>query len=624
MEFGNYTESVENRVYALFDTVRDRRAIPSVMQAVLEIIAYRKIANRLNADQANQGGLLFYEIIKKQENILGFIESQLQSIFLNDSQVLSAISLGKSALCQMEREGLTAFMRVLDRIPDDVATYQVLLEMATSHLADLGSLQIPGEVERLMVDLGGIQPGASVYCPFSSLGLAHAAAARGAAVFAEQPVSMKALATWLSVLFDHDVRNAYGDPIQSPSWKDPLGSLRRFDITLSATPLEPKCNYNIASDIFNRFPEKTRVPNILYIRHILAQTTRRAVVIVPNGFLFRTTSAEAAFKQEMLRNRWISAVIALPPGLLTSTSVAFSILVLDMSSAHSKVLFINASDERFFMPRQRRGALGSSRNRLCHVEELLELFRERKDSDYSRVVDHEEIYANRWNLQAERFALVGEQRRVFSYLAEMQTRPLETVATVINQAPLEKFARALNPATDPAMVDVGIEVREVTLGDLGDDGYVMLPKSLIRLDARAKPYLQDSILRPGDLLLTVKGMVGRVALVREYAGSAWIPNQSFHIIRLNESANITPVILLRFFESETGRALLESRAGGSTVRMLQIKDIKDMPVPVLLEEEQRRVCALDADIVESYKKIRSIEEEIASKRKSLWGLQDIA
>jgi hypothetical protein len=47
---------------------------------------------------------------------------------------------------------------------------------------------------------------------------------------------------------------------------------------------------------------------------------RRNVVIVGNGLLFRTSSKDAAFKQELLYDHGLEAVVMLPRGGWTDTS----------------------------------------------------------------------------------------------------------------------------------------------------------------------------------------------------------------------------------------------------------------------------------------------------------------
>jgi hypothetical protein len=78
------------------------------------------------------------------------------------------------------------------------------------------------------------------------------------------------------------------------------------------------------------------------------------------------------------------------------------------------------------------------------------------------------------------------------------------------------------------------------------------------------------ILRPGDILISIKSKVGVTGVVPEDAPleslGAWTAGQSFVIARLRQSTAISsPVVLASYLTSPFGQAQLQALAGGTTV-----------------------------------------------------------
>lgn len=204
------------------------------------------------------------------------------------------------------------------------------------------------------------------------------------------------------------------------------GQRKLFDACLACGPFEVKRSQLPHHDVFKRFSAKSFYGEIADAQHALAQTGSRAIVVVPNGVLFRSAAAERDFKEEVVRRGWLNAVITLPEGLLSNTSLRINQLVFDKTSAYSDVLFIDAS--KFAEPRRERRI---SRNRLTNIAGIVDLFRTRKHSDVSRAVLREDCEKQEYDLMVERYALNFEQKETETALSQHATVRLDEVAEII-------------------------------------------------------------------------------------------------------------------------------------------------------------------------------------------------
>ena len=86
------------------------------------------------------------------------------------------------------------------------------------------------------------------------------------------------------------------------------------------------------------------------------------------------------------------------------------------------------------------------------------------------------------------------------------------------------------------------------------------------------------ILRPDDILISVKGKVGVAGVVPDGAPKdifgAWTAGQPFVIARLRRSTPINdPAVLARYLASPFGQTQLQALAGGTTVPLIPMNDL---------------------------------------------------
>lgn len=508
---------------------------------------------------------------------------------------------------------LCRLLKEIDQVtPGMIAPDEVISFLSeTRELGRRGTFDtVRPELAGFMARLAGAGSSLTLYVPFdSSFNLAVQAALLGSEVYAEyRDTGVASLTSLMNILLGTRIQTAAADPVMAPGWVV-NGALRQFDAALSCPPFGVRYRDQKVVDRFNRFPEDTFYGEVLQIRHIMAQTKEWAVVAAPNSLLLRGTGNERDFKADLLKRGHLAAVVSLHGGMLASTQIAFSLLVIKQGEPVERTLMVNATGEHFTEPGKTRGSF-----RLRNVEELLYLIGQREEGPFSRLVSPDECAATDYNLLPERYVHTGATRRLEDLLSEEKTVPLEDLVDLIRP----QFLKSDDDEPPAA------EFPEVAAQDLGDDGHIEAPAKRVGVSAKMLSKAKQQLLQPHDVLLLNKGWsVGKVAIVPSNLSESWLANQSFLILRLRPNPHISsPVVLMRYLASPMGQALLAKRAGGSTIPMLQTKEVRTLPVIVPDKEQEEAVLATDQEIVETQQRIRDLQDAVGHLKRRHWALPD--
>jgi len=450
-------------------------------------------------------------------------------------------------------------------------------------------LQIPDKFVQFMLGLAGDVADRSVYCPYDGfLQIAGHAAQIGAIPFVE--LTFKSTIPWsLKILNEVDFQIQFSNPLLSPSYTEG-GKLKKFDMTIAFLPIGNKGGDGVVQrDLFHRFPEMTSSLTVLNLRHAIAQTSEKAVIAVPNSILFGR-GVEHTFRQDLLKQEMVEAVINMPPGLLPNlVGVAFSILVLDIKGKASSVRFMDGSGELF------SEKIGRGRVCLTHWEQLLDVYQALEDDSLVRKVSVREILDNDASLEVTQYLLSTEIKKVLQLLDASKNCELQQLVELIRPTP------KLYTEGEVAAMEVGV-------GDFPDFGHLNAPIKQVEINPSfLKGKGKQQFLRPGDIIIVVKGSVGRLALVPDNVPlpgkNGWVANQSCMILRTVRD-NITPIVLFMYLRSDVGQTLIQRIVSGATTHLIQLRPLQELPVILPPLEEGRAVT-------ETFKEQAQLQEQIA-------------
>jgi type I restriction enzyme M protein len=462
------------------------------------------------------------------------------------------------------------------------------------------------EISDLLVRLADIKANDSVYTPWdTAVQLAPRAAARAGDVCLEMR-GYTSLAALISLLSEKSFEVRQSDPIRSPSATE-NGTLKKFLKSLAFPPFGEQYEREvIAQDWYSRFPEQTRSGSVLAVRHLLAQTTGRVVVAVQNSLLF-SAGAEKRLREDLVSRGIIQAVVAMPAGLIWNTNLDFSILVLSPGGGNKKIQFIDATTTRFSK------TIGY-KSKLTDIAGLTAILGERKKTDESVCVPIEDVIENEAQLQVGRYFQSESKRHLQKILRESKTVELDEIMDTIRPMPMSPDEENF------------IDVQEVGAADLPPRGYITKPGRHIKVDASVAAKSARQFLRPFDIVLIVKGSVGKLGIVPQDVPppgpGGWVAGQSAIVLRTRSDSPIEPRALAMQLRSPIGQELLDGIVSGATIHLIQLRELAHLPVMVPSREvANRAIAALDeeASLQREIDDLRWKQAQVAAE---LWQLAE--
>jgi len=377
--------------------------------------------------------------------------------------------------------------------------------------------------------------------------------------------------------------------IAAPPWGEKTRELLIDDPWLPPSPLD--CPAAIKES------EARRV----YAAHQRCSGTTYA--LVSPGLGFRTSGGLEYFREELVRKNWLEAVVALPAGAMGGTRVEGLLLVLKQHREREAPIQMVAAHELLAPGKARSGRQDWNPN---GIKELAQLLNAKGESSYARLVTSKELEAGGFSFQVSRYLQTEDELILKGYLDSRRTVPLGDLAEV--KRPLASMGR---PDDD------GIEVREVTPGDIDESGQLREGSRLIRLPEAALTKGRQQLLVPGDVLLSFKGGLGKVAVVQDLDHPT-VAGQAFCVVRLRANAPLTPTALAQYLRSDVGQALLTSAGQGVTVVFVPMGEVKSLTIVIPNPRELQRAEALEKESVALSREVEELSLRLQRLSRQGW------
>lgn len=147
-------------------------------------------------------------------------------------------------------------------------------------------------------------------------------------------------------------------------------------------------------------------------------------------------------------------------------------------------------------------------------------------------------------------------------------RPLGEVASVTLGMTIQKHEGA-----------PGEGVPVIYVGDIDEAAGEVTPMDQLKEGRSARPDALDRFrVRSGDLLVSCKGTIGKVGLVKEATDGA-VASSNLVIVRPKEDV-VHPATLFAFLTHPSTKQTLQSRARGSAIQSLSTRDLYSMEIPI--------------------------------------------
>lgn len=346
------------------------------------------------------------------------------------------------------------------------------------------------------------------------------------------------------------------------------------------------------------------------IANALASTNGRSIICVTDGELFRMVGAEPVVRRTLVESGRLTDVLAIPPSLMfSSTLIKTNLVVIGSKGTNSdQVRFIDLGNQEL----AQRGARGRMDVRSdADWNEQVKASAIQKPGQ-ARNVDRGEIAASNFILTPERYLNTGPRDRISAFLAKSEVALLAEVVEMV---------RPINLASN----EIGkYIVREAAPSDVDlQRGYIREPNRVLQVDPATYNKAFSQQLRPGDLVLSIKGTIGIVGIVpdhvpQEAERTIWTAGQSLMILRPKKRGGMSRVVLYEYLTNDTVQSFLRSLAAGSTIMNLAMKDLKDFPVPILDAESTQAIEASFAAREAVFNHIAELDQQIKVMRAQSW------
>ena len=337
-----------------------------------------------------------------------------------------------------------------------------------------------------------------------------------------------------------------------------------------------------------------------------AAVNAREVGICVNteGFLTRSSRAEAHLRERLVEEGRLRAVASLPTGIWAEAPTLGSALVMvGPKGTSERVRFVDATAEPFAQPR-RRSAVALRVDSPLPAAMMGEAV-----GDGVADLDAREIAAADYALSPHRFLTLQRQEGFVRWLDRHTTVRLEEAAELIRPAALDRNAVGDHPFLEASPADV------LPSGELG------APPKRREFDAEHAEKAERQRLSEGDLVLSFKGVIGTVGFVPPGAGAEgepWIANQSLMIVRPKRAGPVSGTVLFQYLSSALVHSHLTALSRGTTVPMLSAKDLRRLKVPVPPQPEQDEIEAEFERVQKRYRIARLAAEAADKARLISW------
>lgn len=553
------------------------------LEVGLQLVAWKHLSEK--EDLGSHSFSQFYESsvsFQRLKEVLADIPSDTDDLFgIDDSIAISD-------------ETLIKVLHAVSNLEDFRFSDLIYAEERTDYF-------YPQEVVDLVAKIGTVSDVSSAYVLYpGNYALPHVLAQSGGMQVATEGGESSKVPLLLNLLEGDRITPAFTNPLVSPSFKKADHLLAKYDLS-AAVMLSSRRKWDgrdqVKNDTFNRYTFATDFVShaVAVIEHLIAQSTKRVVVVLPSAFLDATIRAEVAFRESLLRRGIVDSVIALPSNVFAGLRGKTSVLVLDLTNSSRSTYLLNA--ESLYEREDRRN--------LISLSDILELYEDRQAvlgrSRFAAVGEAEE---KSFSLLPSRYALTDTEREAEQLFSRISTTPLKQIADNVIHS------QYLKEAEDSK----AIKAKMVLPEDIPIAGFVT-SFAKERMVSQSSPFHRDQILRSYDVLLAVRGTEPVVGIMPPDLSGTWLPSQAFVIMRVMNNEKLS-IFLTMYLKTDFAQSILRRLQKGVAFPSISTKAVRELEIPMLPKSDMEIVYSQfnrQSEIGEQIKKSRQEIDEIGAK-----------
>jgi type I restriction enzyme M protein len=277
--------------------------------------------------------------------------------------------------------------------------------------------------------------------------------------------------------------------------------------------------------------------------------------------------------------------------------VPYSILVLNKERQRQEVLFVDVDDDSLEYSHDQisylEGFEGSQKKNDASTDafkafaNVVKIYRDfvggKSVNDFAyKEVNQEMIEESDYNLHVNRY-IRPYMYKAFRYSIEDSFGDyLGNIAELIRPQAVKSKKEQVK----------GQEFFEISGSDIPNAGWINQPKQTVMVKEDNLPKAEMQRIQGGDVLLAVKGAIGKVGIVPMNFEGDWLANQSYEILRLKEGSPIKdPCVLYMYLKSELAEMLLQYLSYGTSIATIQKRDLIKLRVIIPNDEQQEEIIS---------------------------------
>lgn len=363
---------------------------------------------------------------------------------------------------------------------------------------------------------------------------------------------------------------------------------------------------------------------------------KRFVLFIPHVITYTNANEGILFRKTLLEDNYLSAVLRLPRFFCADKDLLIDVLVFDKENvsnsvakgysevlntassdskkAYSKITDLKITDKKLLLcnlssancideklsSRAHSVLALKTVNEVSHALSCLGADTFQKNSEHCKFVSLSSIKSN-----ADKLCKLDPTAYV------SPTDVLDSVAYIKKgTVELEKIATIYKALTckAPADTDFKEKLCELNLNDVPESGIITSVPKEVEVELGLKQ-AKRNLLIDGDVVISVKGAVGKVGFYKEGQKKV-MAGQCFAIIRSKDPDLYSQELIFALLRNDDMQDYIKTKITGDKLKVLQLSELKAIPLPAATESMKAKACRITKELYDSQIKLIEIKESI--------------
>lgn len=363
---------------------------------------------------------------------------------------------------------------------------------------------------------------------------------------------------------------------------------------------------------------------------------KRFVLFIPHVITYTNANEGILFRKTLLEDNYLSAVLRLPRFFCADKDLLIDVLVFDKENvsnsvakgysevlntassdskkAYSKITDLKITDKKLLLcnistancldeklsSRAHSVLALKTVNEVSHALSCLGADTFQKNSEHCKFVSLSSIKSN-----ADKLCKLDPTAYV------SPTDVLDSVAYIKKgTVELDKIATIYKALTckAPADTDFKEKLCELNLNDVPESGIITSVPKEVEVELGLKQ-AKRNLLIDGDVVISVKGAVGKVGFYKEGQKKV-MAGQCFAIIRSKDPDLYSQELIFALLRNDDMQDYIKTKITGDKLKVLQLSELKAIPLPAATESMKAKACRITQDLYDSQIKLIEIKESI--------------